>query len=201
LALRHGFKTEANDHAREVRRELGLAPHDPLDPWRLAAHLEIPVHRLSELPDEVAHHFLRIEVSAFSAVTVFRGRRRVIVHNDGHAVGRQASNIAHEIGHGLLLHQPSPALNVVGCRDWDAVLEEEANWLGAALLISDEAAMRIVQSGMSNREAAAAYGVSEPMARMRINVTGARKRVPQASRPAISRTAVTVATPPRSRRA
>jgi Zn-dependent peptidase ImmA (M78 family) len=201
LSLRRGFKTEANDHAREVRRELRLAPHDPLDPWRLAEHLGIPVHKLSDLPDDVAHYFLRVEVSAFSAVTVFRGRRRIIVHNDGHRLGRQASNIAHELGHGLLLHQPAPALNVVGCRDWDAVLEEEADWLGAALLISDEAAMHIAQSGMSNREAAEAYGVSEPMARMRINVTGARVRVLRSSRPTISSTSRAAPTPPKSRRA
>jgi hypothetical protein len=123
-----------------VRRELRLALHDPLDPWRLAKHLEIPVHKLSDLRTEVAHHFLHIERSAFSAVTVFRSNRRVIVHNDGHNAGRQASDISHELGHGLLLHRPAPALSVVGCRDWDPVLEEEADWLGAALLISDEAA-------------------------------------------------------------
>ena len=41
-ALRRGFKTEANDIAREIRQELGLGLADPLDPWVLAAQLEIP---------------------------------------------------------------------------------------------------------------------------------------------------------------
>ena len=55
--------------------------------------------------------------------------------------------------------------------------------------------------GISNREAAEAYGVSEPMARMRMNVTAARVRVSRSSRPAISSTSPAVRTPPKSRRA
>ena len=35
--MRRGFKTQANQIAREVRGELGLGPTDPLDPWKLAA--------------------------------------------------------------------------------------------------------------------------------------------------------------------
>jgi Zn-dependent peptidase ImmA (M78 family) len=199
LSLRRGFRTEANDHAREVRRELRLALHDPLDPWRLAAHLEIPVHKLSDLPTEVAHHFLHLEASAFSAVTVFRSNRRVIVHNDAHNAGRQASDISHELGHGLLLHRPTPALSVVGCRDWDPVLEEEADWLGAALLVSDDVAMHIAQSGMSNRDAAMAYGVSLQLVTWRMNMTAARKRVARVGRPALSSTTRTKPVPAKSR--
>jgi hypothetical protein len=37
LELRRGFKSEANDIAREIRGELGLKLVDPLDPWRLAS--------------------------------------------------------------------------------------------------------------------------------------------------------------------
>lgn len=199
MSLRRGFKTEANDHAREMRRELGLALHDPLDPWRLAEHLEIPVHKLSDLPAEVARHFLHVEASAFSAVTVFRSNRRVIVHNDAHNPGRQASDVSHEIGHGLLLHRPAPALSVVGCRDWDAVLEEEAAWLGAALLVSDEAAVHIAQSGMTNRDAAVAYGVSLELVTWRMNMTAARKRVARMGRPALSSTTRRGSVPARSR--
>jgi hypothetical protein len=41
--LRRGFKTEANDIAREIRGELGLRDVEPLDPWKLAAALEVRV--------------------------------------------------------------------------------------------------------------------------------------------------------------
>jgi Zn-dependent peptidase ImmA (M78 family) len=183
MALRRGFKNEANEIAREVRKELGLRPVDRLDPWRLAGHLDIPVVPLSALEDTApdgVRHFTAVEPGAFSAVTVFRGPTRLIVHNDSHTQGRQASNIAHELGHGLLLHPPAPALGDGGCREWDQILEEEANWLAGALLVSEEAAVLVVRRSLSLEEAATAYGVSEAMMRFRINVTGARKRVARA---------------------
>jgi hypothetical protein len=36
---------------------------------------------------------------SFSAVTIIDGYRRRIIHNDSHHLLRQASNIAHELGH------------------------------------------------------------------------------------------------------
>jgi hypothetical protein len=51
----------------------------------------------------------------------------------------------------------------------------------AALLVSDEAALHIVRSEMPTADAAKLYGVSEQLVRMRVNVTGARRRV--SSRP------------------
>ena len=132
MRLRWGFKSEANALAREVRRELGLRPTDRLDPFQLAEHLAITVIALSALRSEapgMVKHFSRMDLPAFSAITVFEGTTRVIVHNDFHSPGRQASNVAHELSHGLLLHPPKPALNSSGCRDWDEDKEHEANWL------------------------------------------------------------------------
>ena len=179
-SLRWGFKTEANDIAREIRQELGLRTADPLDPWRLADHLAIPVVRLRSLyPDApgAVEMFTKVDLDSFSAVTVFDGTARIIVHNDAHSRGRQASDIAHELAHALLFHPPSPALDHRGCRNWDKELEDEATWLAGALLISEEAALMIARSGMSLEDAATKYGVTTYMVRFRLNVTGARKRV------------------------
>src|SRR5581483_3803142 len=107
MSFRRGFKSEANAIAAEVRGELGLTPFAPLAPHELAAYLDIPVHPLSSfaaIAPESVRLFSGAEQGTFSAVTVFRGRRREIVHNDSHALGRQHSNIAHELAHGLLLH-------------------------------------------------------------------------------------------------
>ena len=49
--------------------------------------------------------------------------------------------------------------------------------MGPALLISEEAALHIVRTGIMMHEAIKAYGVSEDVITMRINVTGARRRV------------------------
>jgi len=171
--------------AQEVRAELGLRPVDPLDPLRLAAHLDIPVIPLSALKGdapEVFRHFSRTDRSAFSAITVFSGPRRVIVHNDSHSAGRQNSNVAHELSHGLLLHPPRPPLDGYGNRDWDSNQELEADWLAGVLLVPDEAAILIVRRELPSPVAAEVYGVSERMMTFRLNMSGARLRVQRAAR-------------------
>jgi Zn-dependent peptidase ImmA (M78 family) len=186
MELRRGFKTEAHDIAREIRSELKLAPTDPLDPWLLANHLEIPIYTLSFMKDDApfaAHQFSNVDPAAFSAVTVFCGCMRRIVHNDSHLIGRQSSNLAHELAHALLHHLPTPALNDLGSRNWDQTVENEANWLGGALLVSEEAALMIARNKFSLSQAALRYKVSEDMIRFRLNVTGAQKRTRPYTRP------------------
>lgn len=68
-------------------------------------------------------------------------------------------------------------LDPSGMRNYDRAMEEEANWLGPALLVSDEAAMHIAALGLTIAKASDMYGVSEPLVRMRLNVTGAYQRV------------------------
>jgi Zn-dependent peptidase ImmA (M78 family) len=177
VEFRRNFRTEGHEIARQVRRDLGLELHEPVDPWVLAKSLDIPVTKLSGLGIAEADFFLAVDTAAFSAVTVFERRKRMIVYNDAHDPGRQANDVSHELGHGLLLHIPRPGLSFFGCRNWDPMEEAEATWLGAAILISDEAAIYIVQSGMTVMEAATRYGVSRQLVQMRINLTGARNRV------------------------
>ena len=188
--MRRGFKTEAKETARQVRGDLGLGMAAPLDPWRLAEWLEIPVFRLSDFgedAEEAFRYFSGAGRSVFSAVTVFDGNRRWIVHNDSHSAARQASNVCHELAHGLLLHPPTPALDARGCRFWSKEIEEEANWLSGVLLVPDEAAIAVVKNGIDLAHAASLYGVSTQMMRFRINVSGARKRVQRFSRRRVSR--------------
>lgn len=180
MGLRYGFKTEANWYAREMRRELNVPVHGALCPWKLAEHLDFPVFPLSFYeavePNAVAYFRSRLGQREFSAITIFHGNKRLIVHNDAHEPDRQASNIAHELAHGLLLHPPKPPIDEHGSRHYNPLLEEEANWLGPALLVSDEAAVRVVRLGLTVPAAAALYKVSGPVMQMRINVSGARKR-------------------------
>lgn len=178
MGLRRGFKTEAEGISREVRGELGLAPHQPLSPTALAKHLDVPLLQLSTLrvsaPDAVKY-FLRDERGAFSAVTVFRDTNRLVVYNDGHSAGRQASDLSHELAHALLLHSPHAAMDENGCRLWSEDMEAEADWLGGVLLVPNDAAYRIASRRTPLDEAASEYGVSAKMMRFRLNVTGAAK--------------------------
>lgn len=144
MGYRYGFKSEAHAIAREVREELGLKALDALDPLVLAEYLDISVNPLSDYHSDAAdavRHFSYLDRDAFSAVTVFAGHKRSIVYNDAHSPGRQASHLAHEPSHGLLLHDPTPAVDDRGCRLWNQNIEDEAQFLGGALLITEEAAM------------------------------------------------------------
>jgi hypothetical protein len=179
MSLRRGFKRDASALAGDVREELDLGCLDPLDPLALATHLDIPVVSLSSggYSAAVVDHFTHVDPGAFSAATVFKGHRRVIVHNDSHHPGRQANNIVHEISHGLLLHPPMPALGLGGCRNWSSDVEDEATWLAGAILVTDEAALHAVRRSIPLGVAAQHYRVSQKLMQWRINSTGARARV------------------------
>jgi IrrE N-terminal-like domain len=75
------------------------------------------------------------------------------------------------------MHPPIRILDPSGRRNYDKAMEEEANWLGPALLVSDEAAMHIAAVGLSIPKASDMYGASEPLVRMRLNVSGAYQRL------------------------
>lgn len=180
MALRRGFKAEANRWARDLREELNIAPAEPLCPRLLCNHLDLPLIPLSTIDaDSSCINFFIGGAGAyeFSAVTLVDRGRRWIVYNDGHEQRRQASDIAHEVAHALLRHPVSALYDEQGVRAHDAILEEEANWLGPALLISEEAALYIARSGMPIDQAMEVYGATRDVIQMRINVSGARKRV------------------------
>ena len=180
MNLRRGFKSEAAKLAQEIRTELGLGPLDGLDPLALAAHLYIPVVPLSSLSSGLTSvgFFLSVGRKSFSALTVFDGYRRTIVHNDSHSKARQNSNLAHELSHGLLHHEPVPALDsMTGCRNWNDTKEEEAEWLAGELLVTAAMALAVERGRYTREQARNRLGVSDAMLRWRINMTGASKRV------------------------
>jgi Zn-dependent peptidase ImmA (M78 family) len=147
----------------------------------IAAGLQIDVVPLSsfcqQLPAAVTQ-LSKIDPGAFSAATLrAECGKRIVVHNDFHDHGRQRNSISHELAHVLLGHPFTLPIDGSGCRNIDRDIEEEATWLGATILISDEAAVRIVRSAFDTDTACAMYGVSQPLLRMRIGVSGARIRV------------------------
>jgi Zn-dependent peptidase ImmA (M78 family) len=182
MSLRRGFKAEAERIALEVRHELSLKATVRLDPLVLAEHLCVPVLTIGEClkaseNQEAIKLLLDSESDSFSAVTVFFGERRVIVHNEGHAVTRQASSVAHELAHCLLEHPPGPVRSCHGCRYWDSNMEDEADWLAAALLVPREGALWLVRRGHGVDAIAVHYGVSTRLCRWRINQTGVLRQV------------------------
>ncbi len=186
MALRRRFKGEADEIALSIRKELGLVASAPLSPWVVAEHLDIPVVGMSSLSNEASSpvaHFSGRSQSDFSGATVFDGLSRMIVHNDSHSPGRQANDLSHEVSHALLLHQPGPALDGLGCRFWDGTIEEEAAHLGGVLLVPQEAALSIfARRELTTQTAALEYGVSQSLITYRMRITGARVRVARGER-------------------
>lgn len=176
--LRRGFKAQADRLVLEVRSELGLAADCRLDPVALAAHYGIPVFSIEDLEvtAECLRHFQGDGEGEFSAMTVLWGHRKLIVVNLAHASSRRANSIAHEVSHVILEHEPTEIVAMGGCRRWDAIMEAEADRLGGALLVPEEAALRIARSGTDLESAALEFGVSAALMRKRLNETGAFKR-------------------------
>jgi Zn-dependent peptidase ImmA (M78 family) len=177
-------KKHVTDLAYSVRDELGLGPFQRLEPKHLAEHLAIPLLPLSDVRkiNADAAYFMEKETNALSGLTIFDGNRRLIVFNDAHTPARQASDICHELGHGLLQHEPASALDVSGCRDWDQVMEDEAQWAAGALLVHELALVGALRSGRSQAQLAYQLGVSQEMIRWRINMTGAMRRAKPATK-------------------
>jgi len=180
MKYRRGFKKEADEHARDLRLEMKLKVHDPLCPWKLAGYLAIPVLPLSSFSKRDAKsvsHLMHTEPNSFSAATVFHGTRSLIVVNDAHSPERQASDVSHELAHTILAHEPIEPFDESGCRNFPKELEDEANWLGPALLVSKEAAWKIACKGTDKLSAASQYKCTPEVMQMRLNVTGVMKRL------------------------
>ncbi len=175
--LKRGFKAEAERIAADVRAELDLGPMDPLNPFLVAEHLAIPVYGMREIskitPNSSFVSFFSFDdQESFSAVTVFVGMRRFIVHNESHHTHRQASNVSHEISHTLLEHGPTPVLRADGDRFWNSDVEDEASWLGAALSVPRDGALALAKRNWTVDRIASHYSVSEKLAQWRIDQTG-----------------------------
>lgn len=177
MKLRRGFRKEAEEYAQEFRLELQLQGHDPLDPIQLAEHLGIPVYALSQhptIPTLVKDHFAGSGISDFSATAVADRTYREIIHNDYHHPNRQNSNITHEIAHIVLGHPPKPPMISDSCRNFDPVLENEANELSFALLVPKIAALFAIEHFPDLTSASRFYGVSKKLLVYRVGITNAK---------------------------
>jgi IrrE N-terminal-like domain len=179
--LRRGFKAEAEKIAQLVRAELGLGLLDALDCFALAEAWGIPVVSLGELREDGAGdgsiRRLLSEDSGFSATTTVLGTKRLIVYNPRQPPRRNASNLAHELSHLILEHEPKPAIGIGGCRYWNGGQEAEADWLGAAMLVPRRSALEWMLQNGDLEDGARNFGVSLELFRWRVNHTGVVREI------------------------
>ncbi|SON54239.1 hypothetical protein HDIA_0698 [Hartmannibacter diazotrophicus] len=174
--FRHGFKSESEYYALTFRDEMSLAPYAPLDAKALAKNLEIPVIPLSThsgVPQEIKTFWRTNGKDTFSGVTINDGAYKEIIYNDFHHPRRQNSDIAHELAHIVLGHPLTAPIKANGERDYDPTIEEEAKWLGAAILLPKKALIYIILNALPIETVQTEYNVSESLFQFRVQVTDA----------------------------
>jgi hypothetical protein len=182
--LPRGFKTWTERLSAGIRRNLGLAATDPLPPKRIAEYLGVRLwtpHDVPDLPTEVLDQLLRHDASGWSAVTQEIGNDIVVIYNPEHSPGRQSSDIAHELAHLLLKHEPGRVIisveGSVVLRSYDAQQEEEANWLAWSLLLPRVALVAARRDQKTVQDIAEEYGVSTTLANFRLQKCGVDTQV------------------------
>lgn len=179
MTLRRGFKAEAEREAARVRKDLGLASHDRLDPRELAAHLGVSIVDAAELVDVAELEELeRLQAFAFSAATFEIEGRTIIVVSPLRNTGRQNSDIAHELAHVMLKHDLSEIRELDGMpfRTCNPGEEEEATAFGGTLLLPRPLLLSAARRRAGVEQIANQYGVTVEMARFRFNTTGVAKQ-------------------------
>jgi Zn-dependent peptidase ImmA (M78 family) len=100
----------------------------------------------------------------------------IVIYNPKRSTGRQAGDIIHELAHVILGHEPARIVfsedGQLATRTFDQKQEDEANWLGWALLLPREAPIAARRSRMLDAQIAEAYGVTERLVGCRVQMTG-----------------------------
>jgi hypothetical protein len=175
--MKRGLKAAAERLALKTREEIGQDAEERLDLPRLRAHLDVALARLGDLAStcpEAVQHLLGEGRASFSAALLIGPKGRLIVINESHSATRLANSIAHELSHLLLGHQPSPAFDPLGNREWPAEDEEHADWLAGCLLAPRAGLIPVMtRLHFDLGRAARHYGISPALMRQRWNQTGA----------------------------
>lgn len=120
--------------------------------------------------------------SDFSAITIFSGQRRCIVHYHQHVPAAPAQQHRSR-ARSCAAHAPAPSSFVFRWgRIYKQELEEEAGWLGPVLLVPNEAARWALVAGLSTSEAADHFQVSAELMQFRLRMSGAQQIVSRRSK-------------------
>ena len=168
-----GSKLKLSGALRPPRIALGLAPNARIDPWAYAAHLNVKVLELGNLglKPQTVMQLTVVDSDSWSAMTLQSDGTFFIVLNPAHALTRQHADLMHELSHIELHHTPARVevseTGLLLLSDYSDEQEQEADWLGAALLLPRDGLFRFRSGGKSTTEIANHYGVSEPLCEWR----------------------------------
>ena len=176
--MRHGFKSEAERRAAAARTMLGLSPVAVLDAWTYAKHRGVRVFDFYALglPALAARQLTTTDPDSWSAMTLQEGDAHVIVLNPSHAITRLRADLMHELAHIDLGHAPARVevadSGLLLISDYSDDQEQEADWLGGALLLPRQALVRMHAQRRSVEQIASFFGVSTALCEWRLRMTG-----------------------------
>jgi hypothetical protein len=184
-SLERGFKAWAERTSLTFRKELELTADDPLPLDRLADYLSVALwtpYNVPGMTKEILDQLLEHDPWGWSGTSLQIDGRGIVIYNPKHSSGRQASDIAHELAHFILDHQPativlSADLDNVGMRSFNQKQEDEANCLAWTLLLPREGLIHAKLRRRTVEEIAVQYGVTKSLASYRINSTGVGKQL------------------------
>ncbi|RKN38663.1 ImmA/IrrE family metallo-endopeptidase [Micromonospora endolithica] len=178
-------KAEIQRRAIDIRKnDLDLTEFVQLCPYELAREHGIAVHPLDGLtefgcPEGSVTFYASERPDVWSAALVPAGTGQFIVENTSHLPRRRRFNVAHEMAHVLLEHEFDRVMFSAegrhGCANPSSKDQEwEAEELGVELLLPLAAAYKAAKERRTDEEVADLFDVSLPVARWRMNGTGAR---------------------------
>ena len=179
--MKRGFKTQAEQQARDYRQALAIHDSQPLPAKSLAGHLGIHVMTPDEIPglDSLYSGQLSNRNSKWSAAAVVipEQNREFIIYNSAHSRPRQESDIMHEIAHIICKHAAVNSEINGSLRSYDKEQEEEARYMGACLQITRVGLLWALRRGMTREQIAKHFLASIDLVRYRQNVPGADKQI------------------------
>lgn len=179
--MRWGFKTWCENVAISYRKELNKKETDPLTYELLSKHLNISLITpdvIKTLSAECLNILLYKESSSWSAVTISKNNKHIIIYNPSHSLPRRSNDVTHELSHIILEHKPQIMHSYetgIFLRNYDRNQEEEADWLAGTLLLPKSILMNIKFMNIPLDNAAKKYNVSISLLKMRLNLTGVNK--------------------------
>lgn len=182
--LERGFKAWCERLAEQLRSKLGVTKIDPLCAWKLAEHLKVKVWLVSDIPELSNDTLLRLtssQESSWSAATLFHNDVTLVILNSSHSKARQSNDLMHELSHLLCGHKPAridiTEDGLMILQSYDAKQEQEADTLATVLLLPRVSLLHIKSLGITNKQAANQYAVSENLLSMRMNTSGVNKQM------------------------
>jgi hypothetical protein len=160
-----------------LRLELSLKPNARINVDKLAQHLGVVVRSADELvPLSELERLDELQPGCFSAASIHlsNGTTVTVTNPLNKSVARRDSDLAHELAHLILKHEPSQVDRIGDLTffDCDAEQESEANWLAGCLLLPRPLLLAAAKQGITVEQIAEENCVSIEMARFRLNASG-----------------------------